>query len=88
MTGTASSSARLYCETLRAGGFGGPPGRIAIPTGCAIFPGEILRPPRAWAEATYDVRRWTEFPRGGHFAALEQPELYVEDVRAFFQELR
>jgi microsomal epoxide hydrolase len=87
-TGTATSSARLYCETLRAGGFGGPAGRIEVPTGCAIFPGEILRPPRAWAEAAYDVRRWTEMPRGGHFAAFEQPELFVEDVRAFFRELR
>ena len=88
VTGTATSSARLYCEAMRSGEFGGPPRRIDVPTGCAIFPGEILRPPRAWAEAAYDVRRWTELPRGGHFAALEQPQLLVDDVRAFFRELR
>ncbi len=88
VTRTASSSVRLYCEARRSEELAAPPRRTLVPTGCAIFPGEILRPPRAWAEAAYDVRRWTELPRGGHFAAMEEPELFVEDVRAFFRELR
>lgn len=50
----------------------------------ARFPKEILAPPRTWCEAVYNITRWTDMPRGGHFAAFEQPELFVEDVRAFF----
>ena len=54
----------------------------------ALFPREISRPPREWAERSYNVRRWTEMPRGGHFAALEEPQLLAEDIRAFFRPLR
>ena len=54
----------------------------------ALFPVEIARPPREWAERTHNVQRWTEMPRGGHFAAMEQPELLAEDIRAFFRLLR
>ena len=54
----------------------------------AVFPGEISRPPREWAERSYNVCRWTEMARGGHFAALEEPELLAEDVRAFFRAYR
>jgi pimeloyl-ACP methyl ester carboxylesterase len=61
---------------------------VEVPTAVARFPREIYRPPRAWVEAAFDLRRWTVIPRGGHFAALEQPQLLVEDVRAFFRELR
>jgi microsomal epoxide hydrolase len=62
---------------------------VTAPTGYAAFPKEILRPPRSIAEKVYtDIRRWTVMPRGGHFAALEQPELLAEDVRAFFRPLR
>ena len=94
VTRTATSSARLYYEAglhrgvPQGGGTGGSTSRIEVPTGCAIFPREIMRPPRAWAEAIYNVTRWTEMPRGGHFAALEQPELFVDDVRAFFRTVR
>jgi hypothetical protein len=59
-------------------------GRVSVPTACALFPKEITMPPRKWVEANYNLVRWTEMPRGGHFAALEQPELLVDDVRAFF----
>ena len=62
--------------------------RLEVPTGCAIFPKEIIRPPRRWAGASFDVRRWSVMESGGHFAALEEPAALVEDVRAFFRELR
>jgi pimeloyl-ACP methyl ester carboxylesterase len=87
-TETATSSARLYCETMRAGRFPPRDVKVAVPTGCAIFPREIVRPPRAWAERVFDVRRWTRFPAGGHFAAMEEPQALVEDIRAFFRPLR
>ncbi len=59
--------------------------RIRVPTAYAAFPKEMVRPPRSLAERTMfaDLRHWTEMPRGGHFAALEQPDLLAEDVRAF-----
>jgi microsomal epoxide hydrolase len=85
VTGTATSSARIYYENRVAAPVGG---RVAVPTACALFPKEISTPPRAWVEARYNLVRWTEMPRGGHFAALEQPELLVDDIRAFFRELR
>jgi hypothetical protein len=59
-----------------------------VPTGCAIFPQEVSLPPRRWVEARYNVTRRTEMPRGGHFAALEEPQLLVDDMRAFFRTLR
>jgi hypothetical protein len=59
-----------------------------VPTAVASFPLEIPMPPRSWVERVCDVKRWTEFPRGGHFAALETPELLAEDIRAFFRPLR
>ncbi|HVN84761.1 MAG TPA: epoxide hydrolase [Candidatus Binatia bacterium] len=88
LTETATSSARLYCEARRSGLF--PPRgiRIEVPTGCAIFPRELFKPPRAWAEKVYNVQRWTEFSSGGHFAAMEEPHALVEDIRAFFRPLR
>jgi pimeloyl-ACP methyl ester carboxylesterase len=88
VTQTINSSMRLYCETMRAGRFGPAEGRVEAPTGCAIFPREIIRPPRLWAESRYNVTHWTEMPSGGHFAALEEPDLLVDDVRAFFRTLR
>jgi pimeloyl-ACP methyl ester carboxylesterase len=64
-------------------------GAINVPTGYAAFPREILRPPQSLAERTYtQIRRWTVMPRGGHFAAMEQPVALAEDVQAFFRELR
>jgi microsomal epoxide hydrolase len=87
-TGTAGSSARLYRESRRLGSFGPAPARVEVPTGIAVFPRELTRPPRKWAEHYYNVQRWTHMPRGGHFAAFEQPGLFVEDVRAFFRAAR
>jgi len=85
---TATSSARLYYEMIHAGKFPPQDFRVSVPTGCAIFPKEILKPPRSWVERLYDVARWTRFERGGHFAAMEQPDLLVSDIRAFFRQLR
>ncbi len=85
---TANSSCRLYCETMRAGKFPPTDFRVEVPTGCAIFPGEMFRPPRAWVERIYNLKRWTVMPRGGHFAAMEEPALLVDDIRAFFRDLR
>jgi pimeloyl-ACP methyl ester carboxylesterase len=63
--------------------------RIEVPTGVAMFPGEKdLLVPRSFAERCYRITRWTNMPRGGHFPALEEPELLVEDIRAFFAPLR
>ena len=66
-----------------------PDGAITVPTGYAEFPHEILSPPRSLAARTYsDIRRWTVMPRGGHFAAMEQPEALAAELRAFFRPLR
>jgi epoxide hydrolase len=85
VTQSATSSARIYYENRRATS---PQRRVEVPTACAVFPKEINIPPRRWVEAQYNVTRWTEMPRGGHFAALEEPNLLVDDVRAFFRTLR
>jgi microsomal epoxide hydrolase len=62
---------------------------VEVPTGYVEFPREILRPPRSVAERLYtDIRRWTVMPKGGHFAALEQPEALSKEIRAFFRPLR
>ena len=81
LTASAASSARLYWESF-ASFRGGEP--VTLPTGVAAFPKEILRAPRSWCEDGYNITHWTTMPRGGHFAAFEQPELFVDDVRAFF----
>jgi pimeloyl-ACP methyl ester carboxylesterase len=62
--------------------------RVEVPTAYAAFPKEILRPPRALAERAFNIRRWTAFDRGGHFAALEQPAALADDIRAFYRDLR
>ena len=85
VTQSGTSSARIYYENLRAKP---PQGRVQVPTACAVFPKEISIAPRRWVEAQYNVTRWTEMPRGGHFAALEEPGLLVDDLRAFFRTLR
>jgi len=87
LTATAHSSARLYYENRVAGAWVAG-ARVEVPTGAAIFPHEIIQPPRRWAEAGYNITHWAEQPRGGHFAAMEQPELFVDDVRAFFRTVR
>jgi pimeloyl-ACP methyl ester carboxylesterase len=84
-TASAASSARMYWESFRFfEGFG----RVELPTGIASFPKEVLRAPRSWCEPNYNITHWTTMPRGGHFAAFEQPELFVEDVRKFFATVR
>ena len=87
LTGTAGSSARLYYETARARAWG-PATRSAVPTGVAVFPREIAPPIRRFAEQSENIVHWTEFDRGGHFAAMEAPDLLVGEVREFFRALR
>ncbi|MBL8349451.1 MAG: epoxide hydrolase [Burkholderiaceae bacterium] len=87
VTASAASSARLYWESFGPGRGSAQP--VTVPTGVAVFPKEIVPPVRRWMASRYtDIRRWTEMPRGGHFAAFEQPGLLVEDLRAFFGALR
>jgi epoxide hydrolase len=82
---TGASSGRLYWESYTAG----PRGTVTVPSGCSIFPKEIIRPSRRWAEKDFtDIRWWDEPDRGGHFAAFEQPEIFVEQVRSFFRLVR
>jgi pimeloyl-ACP methyl ester carboxylesterase len=88
VTQTITSSTRLYYETFRSGRVGITTGRVEVPTGVARFPKEIMRFPRKWVENHYNVTHWTDMPRGGHFAAMEQPQLFVEDVRKFFRTVR
>ena len=88
VTATATSSTRLYWEMRQAGAGALPQGRIAVPTAVANFAGEITRMPRSWVEASYELVRWTDIPRGGHFAAMEVPDLFVADVRDSFAPLR
>ena len=87
----ATSSARLYWETFSptASGAAAKPAPVTVPTGVAKFPAEIVPPVRSWSEPFFDdLRHWTVMPRGGHFAAFEQPELFVDDLRTFFRDLR
>jgi epoxide hydrolase len=82
---TGASSARLYWEN-NGKGFLGP---VTVPVGCSIFPKEIFRPSRRWADKQLtNVHYWNELDKGGHFAAFEQPEAFVSEVRACFRPLR
>ena len=87
VTETITSSSRLYYESGNTPATR-PVAYVDVPTGVAVFPKEIRFTPRKWAEATYNIVHWTVMPRGGHFAALEEPELLVDDVRTFFRALR
>lgn len=84
-TRTFHTATWLYRGMFDEGGFSIPAGRrIELPTGIAVFPKDLLAfPPRAMVERGYNVVCWTDMPRGGHFASLEEPELFLEDVRAF-----
>jgi len=86
VNGTGASAARLYWES--SGAAFASSAYVAIPTGVAAFPKEIIRCPRSWCDRVYNISHWTDMPRGGHFAALEQPDLLVADVRAFFATIR
>jgi pimeloyl-ACP methyl ester carboxylesterase len=92
LPGTGASSARLYQESfaeVRALFRTGSTDTVDVPTGCSIFPKENPRPSRRWAAKRFtDIRYWNEPPRGGHFAAFEQPELFVGEVRACFRAFR
>jgi pimeloyl-ACP methyl ester carboxylesterase len=87
LTGTIGSSMRMYHANAAI-----PPAqhvrRVEVPSGFSIFAGDVVRPPRAWLERTANAVRITEPPRGGHFAAFEEPELYAEELREFFRPYR
>jgi epoxide hydrolase len=85
VTASAASSARMYWESYNV--WTGEL-RVDLPTGIAAFPKEVIRTPRSWCEPNYNITHWTNMPRGGHFAAFEQPELFVDDLRAFFATVR
>jgi epoxide hydrolase len=89
LTRTAGSSARLYYEAAAARAGARPaPAVSAAPTGVAVFPEEIAAPVRRLAEQSNNIVHWSEFDRGGHFAAMEEPDLLIGDVRLFFRALR
>ena len=81
-------SLRLYRENRFRPLTFSPGESVAPPLGVALFPRELPVPLRSWVDRAFNVQRWTVMPRGGHFAALEQPGLLVEDIRAFFRPLR
>ncbi len=87
VTNTINSSIRLYCESQRSGHFGPTSDYVTVPTATAVFPAEIFRIPRGYAESGFNLVRYTRFDRGGHFAALEEPDLLVQDVQEFFSSL-
>jgi pimeloyl-ACP methyl ester carboxylesterase len=84
LTDTAASSARMYFEN----GFS-PGSRVNLPVGCSLFPKDIFRAPRTWAERFYpNLFYWNEADRGGHFAAFEQPAIFTEELRKCFRSMR
>jgi len=87
-TQTIHSSFRLYYESGKAPLQFASDDFVGVPCAIAQFPREILFPPRQWVERGFNVQRWTEMPRGGHFAAAEEPELLAEDLRSFFRPSR
>lgn len=94
-TGTIGSSFLPYRDYMKAGALRwgqeaakGLVGSAKTPAAFALFPKDILTPPREWAERFFNVQRWTEMPAGGHFAAMEEPDLLANDIRAFFRPLR
>lgn len=85
LTGTAASSARIYWEN-RGGGGNAP---LALPVAASVFPDDIFRAPKSWAQRSYpQLIHWNELPRGGHFAAWEQPALFAQEMRDGFRTLR
>jgi pimeloyl-ACP methyl ester carboxylesterase len=88
VTQTITSSTRLYWELQHSGSGQGAPKFVEVPTGIARYPKEVIRFPRAWVERHYNVTHWADMPRGGHFAAMEQPELFALDLRNFFRTVR
>ncbi|MGH7933925.1 MAG: alpha/beta fold hydrolase, partial [Candidatus Binataceae bacterium] len=88
VTQTINSSTRLYYEARHHAWRPDPNARVETPTAAAIFPREILKPPRQWAEHAFNIVRWTKMPAGGHFAAMEEPKALADDIRVFFSGLK
>lgn len=91
VTGTFNTASWIYYGRREEGGrVLSPDGqRVEVPTAVALFPAEMLAwPPRSYVERVYNVARWSEMPRGGHFAALEQPRMLIDDLRSFARSLR
>jgi len=95
VTGTINSSFAPYHDFAQAGALTWMKQKLKewrgssdVPAAFAMFPKDLSSPPRQWGERFFNVQRWTEMPRGGHFAALEEPELLVRDIREFFRPLR
>ena len=88
ITQTISSSFRMYYENRKAPLQFGRGDFVRPPCAVALFPKEISCPPREWVERGYNVQRWTKLPRGGHFAAMEEPDLLANEIRAFFRRFR
>ena len=87
--GNGASSAKLYWESFSKAFSGDGPQTVNVPTGCSIFPKEIIPTPRSWAEKRYtNIIYWNELDKGGHFAAFEQPSLFVNELRACFRLMR
>ncbi|WP_321790057.1 epoxide hydrolase [Paraburkholderia sp. J94] len=87
-TQSIGTSMQMYWENrLQPMNFTGSP-RATPPVGFARFPKELSQPPRSWVERTFDVTQWSEMPRGGHFAAMEQPRLLAAEIRNFFRAFR
>ncbi|MEO8257743.1 MAG: epoxide hydrolase family protein [Acidobacteriota bacterium] len=86
VTQTIASSTRIYYENQRASD--APARRVAAPMACAVFPKDIVFSTQKWMAAQNNLVRWTEMPRGGHFAAMEEPQLLAQDIREFFRSLR
>ena len=87
-TQTIRSSTRIYYESQRHPWNAREGELIHVPCGVALFPRDLSYPPREWAERSHNVQHWTEMPRGGHFPAMEEPNLLVDDLRSFFRPLR
>jgi pimeloyl-ACP methyl ester carboxylesterase len=91
VTGCITPSMRDYYDNRWHGAPLGPGDVVRVPTAFSLFPHEFVpegEPPRSWYERLYAVRRWTVHPRGGHFAAAEQPDLLADDIAEFFTGLR
>jgi pimeloyl-ACP methyl ester carboxylesterase len=85
LPGTGASSARLYWESFKRRRMD----EVTVPTGVTLFPQELVRLPRQWIERRYtDLRHWSEPATGGHFASLEQPDVFVDELRTFFRTVR
>jgi pimeloyl-ACP methyl ester carboxylesterase len=87
-SGNVASTLRIYKENRVEPLTFDPGERVEPALGMALFPAELPTPPRSWVERVFDVQRWTTMSRGGHFAAMEQPQLLAEEIRAFFRPLR